>query len=154
MPFGVPRSKTAVPDLPPWFVRRVPLLAALDRGAASALTLVCAPPGYGKTVLLADWVRGSGSPSAWVTVDEDDDDERLWAAVLAAVTTCPAVPPSSRLHRVVVPPGAVGPDVTSEVLEALEDLPVPIVLVIDDAEIARMMLAAPKYGIVLIGPDA
>jgi quercetin dioxygenase-like cupin family protein len=25
---------------------------------------------------------------------------------------------------------------------------------IDDAEIARMMLAAPKYGIVLIGPDA
>ena len=133
MPFGVPRSKTAVPDLPPWFVRRVPLLAALDRGAASALTLVCAPPGYGKTVLLADWVRGSGSPSAWVTVDEDDDDERLWAAVLAAVTTCPAVPPSSRLHRVVVAPGAVGPDVTSEVLEALEDLPVPIVLVIDDA---------------------
>jgi LuxR family transcriptional regulator, maltose regulon positive regulatory protein len=132
------RSKAAVPVLPPDFLSRPALLRDLDRGEDCALTLVCAPPGYGKTLLLADWVRRRDVPCAWVNLDEEDDDpRRLWAAVLAALTTCPSVPASSRLHGLVVPRTAVGVEFLTDLLEALTALPTRIRLVLDDAHHLR-----------------
>lgn len=133
---SVPHSKTSVPELPPDFVHRPHLLAVLDGGAASALTLVSAPAGSGKTLLLAEWARGQHTPVAWVTLDEDDDAHRLWSAVLAALVRCPAVPQSSRLHAIAVP-RTPGPDFLTEILEAIEAAPVPLVLVIDDSHHLR-----------------
>src|SRR3954467_9844943 len=100
----VSRSKTAVPSLPSEFVPRPALLTALDDGEDRALTLVCAPPGYGKTLLLADWVHRGDVDCAWVSLDEDDDDpRRLWTSVLAALAVCPATASSSLLRDLVVP---------------------------------------------------
>ena len=48
-------------------VARPRLVAALDEGLARGLVLVCAPAGFGKTALLADWVR-SGRPAGGVAV--------------------------------------------------------------------------------------
>ncbi|HEV7210552.1 MAG TPA: LuxR C-terminal-related transcriptional regulator [Blastococcus sp.] len=137
MPTSVPHSKTSIPDLPPGFVHRPHLLATLDGGAASALTLVSAPAGSGKTLLLAEWAREQRTPVAWVTLDEDDDDaHRLWSAVLAALHRCLAIPAPSRLHALAVPP-APGPDFLTDVLDAIEAAPVPLVLVIDDCHHLR-----------------
>lgn len=134
----VPRSKTTVPDLPPEFVSRDALVAALDAGENSALTLVCAPPGYGKTLLLAEWVRRGDVACAWVALDEDDDDpRRLWSSVLAALMACPAVPPSSRLHGLVVPRTTVGVDFLTDLFQALEAVPARMRLVLDDAHHLR-----------------
>ncbi len=47
-------TKLYMPVSRPGLVPRPRLLARLDEGLARGLVLVCAPAGYGKTVLLAD----------------------------------------------------------------------------------------------------
>src|SRR3954471_6729548 len=97
--FHVPPVRTTPPPVPAAHIRRPALEADLDRGADRELTLVCAPPGSGKTSLLSAWVRASsGPPTAWVRLEpEDSDPRRLWSAVLAALTRLPTLPASSRL---------------------------------------------------------
>ena len=94
----VPETKISVPELPADLVHRPALGRELDR--AVDVVLLCAPAGYGKTTLLADWVNASSdADTAWVRVDRDDDDpRRLWSAVLAAMGRCRSVPPSSLLR--------------------------------------------------------
>ena len=55
----VPYAKIAVPQLPAGFVVRPALRADLDAADPADVALVCAPAGYGKTLLLADWARSS-----------------------------------------------------------------------------------------------
>ncbi|WP_433787831.1 LuxR C-terminal-related transcriptional regulator [Actinomycetospora sp. CA-101289] len=134
--FHVPPSKVTPPPVPPEHIRRPGLEAALERGTDAALTLVCAPPGSGKTSLLAAWVASTrGPPTAWVRLEpEDTDPRRLWAAVLAALTALPGVPPSSRLHRLVVSRATVELDFVGELLEGLAALPDGVRLVLDDVQ--------------------
>ena len=48
--------------------------------------LVCAPAGFGKTALLADWARGGGRPVAWLGLDAGDSDPaRFWRYAVAAL---------------------------------------------------------------------
>lgn len=56
------------PRLVPGVVHRPRLFALLDRGAAGPVTLVCAPAGSGKTMLLASWLRTAAARGAvaWV----------------------------------------------------------------------------------------
>ncbi|HXV91905.1 MAG TPA: LuxR family transcriptional regulator, partial [Pseudonocardia sp.] len=125
-------AKTTVPDVPPGVVERAALWPELD--GIGDVGLVCAPAGYGKTLLLAAWARRSaGADTAWVSLDPDDDDpQRLWSAVLAAVRRCPSVPPSSRLRAPWEWPAGGQPEFLAEFVAALEDLPRPLRLVLDD----------------------
>jgi hypothetical protein len=78
----------------------------LDEAADGQVTLVSAPAGYGKTLLLAEWAARRPELTAWVSLDDDDDnnnDRRFWAAVLAALGTCAAVPADNALHDLALP---------------------------------------------------
>ncbi|WP_051233421.1 LuxR C-terminal-related transcriptional regulator [Pseudonocardia asaccharolytica] len=106
----------------------------LDAGEGKSIGLVCAPAGYGKTLLLAEWALGStGTETAWVGLDRDDNDpRRLWASVVAAIAACPSVPPSSRLHAPWIWRPGAQPEFLAELLDALQALPRPIRLILDD----------------------
>ena len=79
-------TKLHVPGPRLGLVARPRLVAALDEGLARGLVLVCAPAGFGKTALLADWVRSAGRPVAWLSLDAaDDDPARFWRHVVAAL---------------------------------------------------------------------
>ena len=62
-------------------VPRRDLLAALRD--SHRLTLVAAPPGFGKTTLLAEWAATEdGSALAWLSLDDDDNDRHQFLATL------------------------------------------------------------------------
>ena len=79
-------TKLYLPGPRPGQVPRPRLTERLDEGLERGLVLVCAPAGYGKTVLLADWTRRGGQPTAWLSLDAGDNDPaRFWRHVVAAL---------------------------------------------------------------------
>ena len=79
-------TKLHMPASQPAQVLRPRLTARLDEGLARGLILACAPAGYGKTVLLADWARRGGHPVAWLSLDAGDNDPaRFWRHGVAAL---------------------------------------------------------------------
>src|SRR6516164_7736801 len=64
-------------------VRRSSLIERLKRDDARAIVSVVAPPGYGKTTLLAQWAEANGQAFAWVSVDEGDNDPKVLLSYVA-----------------------------------------------------------------------
>ena len=79
-------TKLHLPASRPGLVSRSRLAERLDEGLAQGLIVVCAPTGYGKTVLLADWARRSEHPAGWLSLDGGDNaPARFWRHVVAAL---------------------------------------------------------------------
>src|SRR5215469_2753522 len=79
-------TKLYVPRLQEGFISRGRLVSWVGQGLARGLLLVCAPAGFGKTSLLADWARGGRRPVAWLSLDAGDNDPaRFWRHVVAAL---------------------------------------------------------------------
>ena len=53
-------------------VHRPHLLERLDQGRSRPLTLVSAPAGYGKSVLIRSWLESCDIHSAWLSLDKND----------------------------------------------------------------------------------
>lgn len=67
-------------------VSRSHLTLRLQHGMESALTLISAPAGFGKTTLLAQWLAESGTPVAWLSLEPGDNEPiRFFSYVLAAL---------------------------------------------------------------------
>ncbi|HEY6709069.1 MAG TPA: hypothetical protein VJB61_15925, partial [Actinomycetota bacterium] len=72
---------------PPWARPGiVPRTELVDRLVAARPRLICvvAPPGYGKTTLLAQWAQSNQRRVAWVSVDHHDNDPAVLLTYLAA----------------------------------------------------------------------
>ena len=65
-------------------VQRPRLLERLEAGLSRKLTLVSAPPGFGKTTLVSEWIRGCGHPAAWLSLDKNDNDLSRFLIYLVA----------------------------------------------------------------------
>jgi ATP/maltotriose-dependent transcriptional regulator MalT len=79
-------TKLFLPGPQPGFVPRPRLVRTLNEALARPLALVCAPAGFGKTALLADWARSGGHRVAWLSLDAaDNDPARFWRHAVAAL---------------------------------------------------------------------
>jgi len=82
-------TKLQAPVARPNTVARPRLVARLSEGLrlARRLTLVSAPPGFGKTTLIQDWIVGSDRRAAWLSLDEGDNDPgRFMRNMIAALS--------------------------------------------------------------------
>lgn len=127
-------TKLAAPERRSEHISRGALLDRVRAGGPRKLTVVTAPPGFGKTVLLAEWAAtsGNGPRIAWLSLDESDNDPvRFFTYVAAAVQR---VEPSfaSRAMSVLRSPGG-GVDAALPLLvNDLAGLDPGVVLVLED----------------------
>jgi len=104
----------------------------IERAAAAhRVTLVCGPPGAGKTVACATWAAGSAAAGniAWLSLDPGDrEPSRLWARLAAVLEGVSAVPRDLADELT-----AAGPqDIPLRLVKAAGRLTAPLTLVIDD----------------------
>lgn len=82
---SVLQLKTELPRQRISLVERPELLEKFDTLASLRLLLVVAPPGFGKTVLLTQWIdriRATDALVSWLSIDEGDADSRQFLAGL------------------------------------------------------------------------
>ena len=84
MAIPILKTKLYIPPMRPELVPRPRLIERLNARVHRKLTLVSAPPGFGKTTLLAEWAGLCGRPVAWVSLDEGDNDPARFLAYLIA----------------------------------------------------------------------
>jgi LuxR family maltose regulon positive regulatory protein len=80
--FELPESKFHPPAARPGIVARTALVDRLAAAQAPVITVV-APPGYGKTMLMAQWAERIGPRVAWVSCDDGDNDPVVLLSALA-----------------------------------------------------------------------
>jgi LuxR family transcriptional regulator, maltose regulon positive regulatory protein len=126
-------SKLTAPSMPGRMVVRPRLLALLDAGVTRPVTLVAAPAGSGKTTMLTCWMSSVSPPGAvaWLSLDPGDNDPvRFWTYVLAALCRSGAVPADSGLRTLL--PSRGDDTLLPSLLQGLDELASPVVLVLDD----------------------
>ena len=128
-------TKLHVPRLRRDLVARPRLSEKLTHGTESALTLVSAPAGFGKTTLLTGWLAAApadGRSAAWLSLDQPDNDPaRFWTYLIAALqTAAPGVGAGalSLLQSPQAPIDAVLPTLLNDLSAISND----VVLVLDD----------------------
>ncbi|MET8199532.1 LuxR C-terminal-related transcriptional regulator [Micromonospora taraxaci] len=143
------RLTPAVPPEP--VVARPRLLRRLDEGSAGPVTRIAAPAGWGKTTLLASWVRLGGAPAevepgavvpdsgelaappesgpvpAWVSVEVGDDGDRLWSYLAAALRAATGSTESGP-----VPDRSPRPEHLEALAASLAAADRPVLLILDD----------------------
>jgi len=114
-------------------VARAALYDRLSAGISAGVTLVAAPAGSGKTVLLRSWIDEAGlrARTAWVLVERHERDaQRFWLSVVEQLRS--AVGRDGLVQKLAPTPEFDGDGLVQRLISDLEGLDEPVVLVIDD----------------------
>ena len=127
-------TKLLPPRVKDGLLQRPDLVRKLRAGNEKMLTLVCAPPGYGKTTLLAQWAAQDEERNAfaWVSLDaRDSDPARLWGHVIAALHAVHGRAGERSSAVLAAGPRAIAEAGLPLLVDELMDCP-PVVLVLED----------------------
>jgi LuxR family transcriptional regulator, maltose regulon positive regulatory protein len=133
--FELVESKLHPPWLRPGTVARTALVERLLGAPAGAVVCVVAPPGYGKTILLAQWAQRKGDRVGWVTVDPHDNDPAVLLTYLA-VALDRVAPIDPEIFQILASPASyVPPSVVPRLAAAMSATTEPVSLVLDHVEL-------------------
>jgi LuxR family maltose regulon positive regulatory protein len=130
--FGLSEAKLQPPVPRPGIVARAALVDRLAGTDTPTVISVVAPPGYGKTTLLAQWADRKRPRVGWVSLDErDNDPASLLAYVSVAIDRIEPLEPT--VFRALAAPSAAL-TVPPLLVAAIASMSGPIALVIDHLE--------------------
>jgi LuxR family maltose regulon positive regulatory protein len=126
-------TKFARPRIPSDVIPRPRLLERLNAGLGGTVTLLCAPAGYGKSTLLAQWLAAISRPVAWFSLEAGDDELPVFmnglSAALQRVVPDACRASASLLHSPQFPPLR---EVVPLLVSDLADVPEDVLVVLDD----------------------
>ena len=129
LPFHVSESKLHPPAARPGIVTRSLLVDRLCAEDTPPVVSVVAPPGYGKTTLLAQWAERKQARVGWVSADHRDNDPAvLLASIAVALDRVELIHPS--VFRALTSPGAAV-TVPPRLVSAIAAMRRPVTLVVD-----------------------
>ncbi|MFP4303074.1 MAG: LuxR C-terminal-related transcriptional regulator [Spirochaetaceae bacterium] len=81
---SIPKIKLSVPPVHPKHLKRDRVEQMLSQAieVPGSVILVSAPPGYGKSSLLAGWLRENELDHGWFSLDQEDDDPARFVTYL------------------------------------------------------------------------
>jgi LuxR family maltose regulon positive regulatory protein len=147
-------TKLVIPPPRAGLVARTRLVERLAASAPGAVTIICAPAGFGKTTLLAEWLAtirieardlrpedGKQASSldpqalhvAWVALDPSDNTPAtFWTYVAAALERAHPGAGAGALDLLQQPPPPAVEPALGWIVNALAELPNDLILVLDD----------------------
>jgi LuxR family maltose regulon positive regulatory protein len=101
------------------------LLDLLDEAVTRQVTVICAPPGSGKTSLLRAWIEHVRARYrvVFISARDEEDEQGFWLALLAELQHARGTPT----------PVFRGPAMVNRVLSELNEDSTPTVVIVDDA---------------------
>lgn len=117
-------------------VQRPHLMQRFSTSLEHPLTLVCAPAGYGKSTLLAEWFgsdAGRAVAFGWLSLDEDDNDPvRFLTYLISAFANACDLNADELLVLLHSPQPPPPKAILTALISRLEDFPHLLALVLDD----------------------
>ncbi|MET8518710.1 LuxR C-terminal-related transcriptional regulator [Nocardioides sp. NPDC004968] len=114
-------TRLRVPRILPTFVSRSRLVE--DAVGQCRFTLVCAPAGYGKSMLVADWATRAAAreePVAWLSLHKQDDGPfEFWSALIEALVLAGLPGRTEQLDGLTPPAQGTEPGFVTKVVESL-----------------------------------
>lgn len=127
------QTKLHRPPTPLNLVTRPRLLEQLETERVKPFILVSAPAGYGKSVVISNWLEQSDWRSAWISLDEEESDLRqflvYFVAAVESVFSDSCQKTQMLLTMAQLPPLKA---VATSLINELDMLEQPLILVIDD----------------------
>jgi LuxR family maltose regulon positive regulatory protein len=127
------RTKLYRPRSSSDIIPRTRLIERLDAALGGQITLVCAPAGFGKSTLLAQWVQNIDCPNAWLSLDEHDNELPVFLQSLAASIQTAFPDAFGATASLLKTPRNLPPDqIALLFINDLADMPDDVILVLDD----------------------
>jgi LuxR family maltose regulon positive regulatory protein len=133
--FLLEESKLRPPSSRPGTVHRTAVLERLRAAPDVPVISVAAPPGYGKSALLSQWIEETPRRVAWVSIEPEDNDPAVLLAYIAAALDR-VQPIDVDVLRTRAPPGtSVAATVARRVAATMSGMVDPVALVLDHTEL-------------------
>jgi len=78
------QTKMHRPPMMDDYVMREDIINFLEKNIDKPLSLVSAPAGFGKSVLISQWIDKTHTPHAWISLDDEHNDPRVFLLYLHA----------------------------------------------------------------------
>ncbi|HEV2919383.1 MAG TPA: AAA family ATPase, partial [Actinomycetota bacterium] len=116
---------------------RVQLLDWLEASAATPVVAICAPAGYGKSMLAAEWAKRDPRPFVWLSIDRHDNDPTVLLTYLA-VGLDRVEPLDPSVMGILASRGAsISQTILPRLAAALASKALPVVVVLDDVHLLQ-----------------